>query len=143
VIPRLARSYLRIALPKKIVKTYLNLEIYKEAMSLFGDVHRLSCSLQKSETYELGSQIRRACDSVATNIVEGYGRRRYKTEFIRFLTYSHASSLETICHLEKIALAYPEMKDQVIPLAERAQILSRKIHKFIAYVEIHWTTRKA
>jgi len=41
--------------------------------------------LPKFEMYEEGSQIRRSAKSVAANIVEGYGRRRYKQEFIRFL----------------------------------------------------------
>ena len=35
-----------------------------------------------------------------SNIVEGYGRRRYKQEFIRFLIFSIASLDETIDHLE-------------------------------------------
>jgi len=32
----------------------------------------------------LGSQIRRSADSVVSNIVEGYGRRMYKAEYVRF-----------------------------------------------------------
>jgi four helix bundle protein len=46
--------------------------------------------------YELGSQLKRSSDSVVSNIVEGYGRRRYKADFIRFLVFSYASCLETI-----------------------------------------------
>ena len=45
------------------------------------------------ELYEEGSQIRRSVKSVKSNIVEGYGRRRYKQDYIRFLTYAQAS-----CH---------------------------------------------
>jgi four helix bundle protein len=41
---------------------------------------------------------------VITNIVEGYGRRVYKNDFLKFLVYSHASDLETINHLDKPAL---------------------------------------
>ena len=123
-------------------KTYLDLEIYKEAMALFGETHHLSYALPKSETYELGTQVRRSCDSIATNITEGYGRRRYKTEFVRSLTYSHASSLETTCHLEKISLAYPDLKGKAVLLLEPHVILSRKIHKFIAYMEANWMTRR-
>lgn len=40
----------------------------------------------KHEMYELGSQLRRSSDSVTTNIIEGYGRKRYKADFIKFLT---------------------------------------------------------
>jgi four helix bundle protein len=52
--------------------------------------------------YEEGSQIRRSVKSIRSNIVEGYGRRRYKQDFIRFLTYAHASCDETIDHLETL-----------------------------------------
>lgn len=36
------------------------------------------------------------------NILEGYGRKRYKMEYIKFLTYSIASNDETIDHLENL-----------------------------------------
>ena len=62
----------------------------------------MSLQLPKLEMYEVGSQIRRSIKSVRANIVEGYGRRRYKQEFIRFLTYAHASCDETIDHLEML-----------------------------------------
>ncbi len=64
----------------------------------------------------MGSQIRRSSDSVVTNIVEGYGRRRYKQDFIKFLTYSHASNLETLCHLEKLVVLYPDMANEIVLL---------------------------
>jgi len=59
----------------------------------------MSLSLPKFEMYEEGSQIRRSSKSVSNNIVEGFGRRKYKQEFIRFLTFSLGSCDETIEHL--------------------------------------------
>ena len=56
--------------------------------------------LPKFETYEEARQIRRSVKSVRSNIVEGYGRRRYKLEFMRFLTFAIASNDETMDHLE-------------------------------------------
>jgi four helix bundle protein len=84
------------------MKSYKDLDIYNLGLSLFYKTHIASLKLPKYEMYELGSQIRRSSDSVVTNIVEGYGRKRYKQDFIKFLTYSHASNLETLCHLEKL-----------------------------------------
>ncbi|MEM1002607.1 MAG: four helix bundle protein, partial [Bacteroidota bacterium] len=47
-------------------------------------IHKMSLrDLPKFEYYEVGSQIRRSMKSVKSNIVEGYGRRRYKKEFIK------------------------------------------------------------
>ena len=58
--------------------------------------------LPKFEMYEIGSQIRRSSKSVKSTIVEGYGRREYKQDFIKFLIYAQASNDETIDHLETL-----------------------------------------
>jgi four helix bundle protein len=83
-------------------KSYKDLDIYNLGMDLFLALHPKTLKLPKHELYELGSQLRRSSDSVVSNIVEGYGRRRYKAEFIRFLVFSHASCLETINHISKV-----------------------------------------
>jgi len=44
----------------------------------------MSLTLPRFELYETGSQIRRSSKSIRSNIVEGYGRRRYKFDYIRF-----------------------------------------------------------
>ncbi|MDC0935038.1 four helix bundle protein [Pirellulales bacterium] len=83
--------------------SYRKLEIWRLAGSLVTEIHKMSLEqLPKFEMYEEGSQIRRSIKSVKSNIVEGYGRRRYKKDFIRFLTYSHASCDETVDHLETL-----------------------------------------
>ena len=66
------------------MSSYQDLDIYKISLALFYEVHTASLLLPKYEMYELGSQIRRYSDSIVSNIVEGYGRKRYKAEFIRF-----------------------------------------------------------
>src|SRR6476469_3742314 len=79
---------------------YRRLEIWQLARKAAINVHRISLVFPKFEIYEEGSQIRRSVKSIRSNIVEGYGRRRYKQEFIRFLVFAHASCDETIDHLE-------------------------------------------
>ncbi len=44
----------------------------------------MSMTLPKFELYEEGSQIRRSAKAVTSLIVEGYGRRRYKQDFIKY-----------------------------------------------------------
>ena len=81
--------------------SYKKMEIWKIARDVSVDIHSMTLySLPKFEMYEEGSQIRRSSKSIRSNIVEGYGRRYYKQDFIRFLIYSHASCDETIDHLE-------------------------------------------
>jgi len=80
--------------------SYRNLEIYQLAHSLAVNVHKMSLKLPKFELYEEGQQIRRSSKSVSSNIVEGYCRRRYLLDYIRFIVYAHGSCEETIEHLE-------------------------------------------
>jgi len=81
-------------------QSYDDLKIYELAKELAVMVHRMTLeTLPKFEMYEEGSQIRRSSKSIPANIVEGFGRRRYKNEFIQFLTYAVASCDETKAHL--------------------------------------------
>ena len=80
-------------------KSYKDLDIYKKAHKLAVEVHQMSLELPKFEMYEEGSQVRRSSKSIKSNIAEGFGRRKYKQEFLKFLIYSLASCDETADHL--------------------------------------------
>ena len=82
--------------------SYRKLEIWKLSRELVIDIHKMSLQLPKFEMFEEGQQIRRSVKSVKSTIVEGYGRRLYKNDFIKFLIYAHASNDETIDHLETL-----------------------------------------
>jgi four helix bundle protein len=85
-------------------KSYNDLEIYVLAKELAVKVHKMTLDkLPKFELYEEGSQIRRSSKGIVSNIVEGYGRRRHKNDFILFLTYAVASCDETKAHLEMLS----------------------------------------
>jgi len=117
--------------------SYRKLEIWQLARELTVGVHRMTVEkLPKFELYEQGSQIRRSMKSVKSNIVEGYGRRRYKQDFIRFLTYAHASCDETIDHLETL-FETGSLSDKPLyhDLRERLDTLGGKLNRFIQGVE--------
>jgi len=118
------------------LKSYKDLDIYNLAFLYAIEVHKISLKLPKYELYEQGSQIRRSSKSVKDNIVEGYGRRKYKQDFIKFLIYSHASLLECYSQLEMIEVLYnfPEIKE----LKQNYDSLGGKIFSFIQYVEKNW-----
>lgn len=122
------------------MKSYKDLEVYNLGLELFYKSHNYSLKLPKHELYELGSQLRRSADSVATNNVEGYGRKRYKADFVKFLTYSYASCLWTVFHIEKITILYPEIIENKIEFISKYNELSSKIYNFIKYVEENWKT---
>jgi four helix bundle protein len=114
-------------------QNFHNLEIYQISFRLFLKTHKISQALPKHETYELGSQLRRSSDSIVSNIVEGHGRKMYKHEFIRFIIFSHASCLETICHLEKIHNLYPTLTTETEGLIKEYLELGKKLINFLAY----------
>jgi len=115
---------------------YKDLEVWQVAKELSVNIHKMSLNLPKFEMYEEGSQIRRSSKSIRSNIVEGYGRRRYKNEFIRFITFSIASTDETIDHLETLneteSLTNKELFNSLL---ERANLLDKKLIRFLEAVE--------
>ncbi|WP_432673057.1 four helix bundle protein [Flavobacterium sp. SM2513] len=117
---------------------YSDLDVYKESLELFFIIHPASLKLPKYEMYELGSQLIRSEDSTVTNIVEGYGRKRYKAEFIRFLVFSHSSCMEAKNHLFKIATLYPDTFENMEDLILRYDNLGAKLYNFISYVDKNW-----
>ncbi len=122
------------------MKSYRDLEIYNIAYELALEIHHLSMKLPKYELYEQGSQIRRAAQSIKDNIVEGYGRRRYKAEYIRYLIFAQSSHDETLNQLNMINDIYFK-ENPTKEIIERYEILGRKLNKYIQYVEINWKTK--
>lgn len=116
--------------------SYRNLEIWQLARNLVVDIHKMTLNeLPKFEMYEEGSQIRRSIKSVKSNIVEGYGRRRYKQDYLRFLTYALASNDETTDHLETL-FETESLKNKSLyqNIHERLEILGKKLNMFIQSV---------
>ncbi len=118
------------------MKSYKDLDIYNLAFEYAIAVHKMTGQLPSIEKYEQGSQIRRSAMSIKDNIVEGYGRRRYKQDFIKFLVYAHASLLECLSQLEMLNTLYPEIF--LSDLITKYELLGGKIHSFINYVEKEW-----
>ena len=117
--------------------SYRELGIWQKARDLSVQIHMMSLKeLPQFEMYETGRQIRRSCHSVRSNIVEGYGRRRYKQDFIRFLCYAESSCDETIDHLEYLYEA-GSLEDVELyeDLHAKLQELAKMIHRFLASVE--------
>jgi four helix bundle protein len=123
------------------MKSYRDLEIYQEAYRLAIKVHQMTLTLPKYEMYEQGSQVRRSTKSIKDNIVEGYGRKRYKQEFVRYLLFAHASSDEAISQLTMIDEIHFDSKG-LTDLISEYEILGRKIYKFMEYVEQNWNEPK-
>lgn len=119
------------------MKSYKDLEIYQMAYKLAIEVHKMTMQLPKYELYEQGSQIRRSSKRIKDTIAEGFGRRRYKDEFIRFIIFAHSSCDETLSQLNMISDIY-FANEPLNNLLNEYDKLGRKINKFIQYVENNW-----
>jgi four helix bundle protein len=120
------------------MKSYKDLEIYSQAFDLAVRIYFMTIKLPNPDKFETGSQIRRSSQSIKDNIVEGYGRRKYKADFVKFLIYSHASLLEATSQAEFLNVVHAETGWTEI--VEELNKLGVKIHNFIDYVENHWKT---
>ena len=112
--------------------SYKNLEVWRLSRDLVVDIHRMTLDkLPKFEAYEEAGQIRRSVKSVKSTITEGYGRRRYKNEFIRYLVYAAASCDETRDHLEML-FETGSLRDKTLyeDLHKRLDVLGRKLYQF-------------
>jgi four helix bundle protein len=119
------------------IMSYRDLDIWRLSREVSVAIHRMTLErLPKFEMYEEGSQIRRSVKSVHSNIVEGYGRRRYKQDFIRFLTYALASNDETTDHLETL-YETGSLPDESLfkSLHSQLEVVGKKLNKFLQSVE--------
>lgn len=105
-------------------------------MKVVLDIHKMTPGLPQFELYETGAQIHRSIKSIKSNIVEGYGRRKYIKEYIRFLIFAQASNDETLDHLETLYLSGSLSNDQSYnEIRHTLNILWRKINVFIQTLE--------
>lgn len=116
--------------------SYRNIDIWKLSKELVIEIHQMTLQLPKFELYEEGQQIRRSMKSVKSTIVEGYGRRRYKNEFMRYLVFAHASTDGTIDHLETLFKTSSLTNETLFnDLKQKLQKLSKMLYSFIQSVE--------
>ena len=118
------------------MKSYKDLEIYTQAFDLAVRIYFKTIKLPNPDKFETGSQIRRSSQSIKDNIVEGYGRRRYKADFIKFLVYSPL--LESTSQAEFLNSVHPDTGWNEI--TEDLNKVGIKLSNFITYVETNWKT---
>lgn len=117
--------------------SYKKLQIWQLSREVVIDIHKMTLTkLPKFEMYEEGGQVRRSSKSVKSTIVEGYGRKKYQQEYIRFLTYAISSNDETLDHIETLfetgSLKERQLFDDI---HSKVELLGRKLNKFIQSIE--------
>ena len=84
------------------MKTHKDLEVWKLAIKLAGNVYQYTEKYPKNELFGITSQMRRASVSIGANIAEGAARQSNK-EFIQFLyiALGSASELDTLIEISR------------------------------------------
>jgi four helix bundle protein len=80
-------------------KSFKEMPVWQEAMSIAEEIFILTERLPKKEDYGLTSQIRRSSLSISGNIAEAYGRR-HTLDKRKFYYTARGSVTETQNHLE-------------------------------------------
>ena len=78
-----------------MIKTVVDLEVFKLSYQLAMEIFNVSRNFPKEERYSLTDQVVRSSRSISANIAEGWGKRIYENEFKRHLIYGMGSLEET------------------------------------------------
>lgn len=117
------------------IRDFKDLEVWRTARSLRGEIYRLARSLPDCEKFGLASQLRRAATSVTANIAEGYGRFGYQ-ENAQLCRQARGSVYELRDHLTTfVDEGYVELAEarKLDAVAQRvAQLLNGYIRSTLA-----------
>lgn len=111
-----------------MIKSFLDLEVYKEGFQLSIEIEDLLKTYPPSEKFLLSDQMRRASRSIPAQIAEGYARREALKDFQRYIRDCVGESNEMINHLllskHKKHIKKPGYADELI---ERYTTLGKKL----------------
>lgn len=113
------------------IKSYRDLEAYQRAKKLIGPIHHLVETFPASEKFDLCDQIRRACKSVAANLVEGYSHKETPVKAKSFWRISMGSANEMIEHLEQAVTLKYAPPEVVQPLIDEYTIIAKQLNRLI------------
>ncbi len=116
-------------------RSFRDLAVYQLSFQLAVEVDRMSKTLPRHELYEVGSQIRRSAKSIPSNLAEGYGRRRYTQDYVRFVVIALASCDETRVHLDMLHETGSIDTGLHASLSARYDELGRKLNRFLQAIQ--------
>jgi four helix bundle protein len=82
----------------KEIKSFRDLEVWREAIELVVECYRLTQSFPQSERYGLVAQLRKCATSIPANIAEGHGRRSRRA-YLNHINVALGSEAEFATHV--------------------------------------------
>ncbi|MCX6825061.1 MAG: four helix bundle protein [candidate division SR1 bacterium] len=117
-----------------IITQFEDMEIWKNAIELSMIIYKTTNQGEFKKDFGLRDQIRRAANSVSSNIVEGFERQN-NNEFIRFLKIAKGSCGE-VRNQTYIALNAGHVNESNFEILRNSSLaLSKQISGFIKYLE--------
>lgn len=115
---------------RPIIKSFNDLEIYKESFQLQLEIEEILKEFPDSERYLLVDQMKRCCRSIPAIIAEGWALRDSVKEFKNFLRRAYGSNCEMINHLMLSNYKnYIKKDDYANELIMRYEVLGMKTTK--------------
>jgi four helix bundle protein len=112
------------------IKSYRDLRVWQDSMTLAAECYRTTRSFPKEETFGLTAQIRRAAASIPANIAEGHGRENTQS-FIQYLRIAQGSLKELETHwllAERVGLVKME---NISTIARQCESLGKMVRLLI------------
>ena len=105
-----------------------DLRVYQKLFELTLEVHKLTWTFPKFETYELGSQLRRSSNSAPANLAERFGNK-HTNIYLESISRSQGEIRETKHHLKiaqrKNYLTYEQLNKLILEY----EISSKMLYK--------------
>ena len=98
------------------MEDYRDLLVWQKSMELVKQVYIVTRLLPQEEDFVLTSQLRRAVNSIPSNIAEGYGRHS-RNDYLRFLNIARGSKNEFETQFQ-ICLMLNYLKPEAIAVAQ-------------------------
>lgn len=93
----------------RMIYDVTDLDVYNRALKALNLVYRLEKQIPKSH-YKLSIQLTSAAEGIPAHIAEGFAKRRFIKEFMRFLEIGMGSSDETITQTRAIRILPEHVK---------------------------------
>ena len=133
-IKRLLRRYLVDKVYEMKFTQFEDMEIWKDAIQLTTLIYQVTNHGKFKKDFWLRDQIRRAANSVSSNIVEGFERQN-NNEFIRFLKIAKWSCGEVRNQIYIALNVWYIEQSSFEKSKNNSLILSKKLSWFIKYLE--------
>jgi four helix bundle protein len=112
------------------IKSFTDLNAWKEAHLLVLSVYKTTHKFPKEEQFGLTNQIRRAVVSITSNIAEGFSRNSYKEK-----TQFYSIALGSLTEVQNQLLIARDLsyitRDEFLSLADKTVVVSKLLNGLI------------